>query len=111
MSAAARLSHDVGKYVARTAMNLPDGPVPRILVDMLAKDLYALDGTRPASAVLAERAAGIADARVERCRLLLAEVDGLEERVRAGEDAAVRRAAAAAMEVRTLLAAYAKERG
>ena len=51
----ARLVHDVGKYVARTARNLPAAPTPEML-DMLVRDLYELRPGRRASALLAELA-------------------------------------------------------
>lgn len=36
------LAHDVGKYVARAARNLPaEGPIPEVLVDMLRRDVLA----------------------------------------------------------------------
>jgi len=101
-----RLAHDVGKYVARTARNIPEGPVPGVLVQMLARDLYELEEGRRASQVLAARLAegpAIAHAQVERARALLREADGLEARVRAGEPDAVSRAAALAVEVAGLL--------
>jgi hypothetical protein len=106
---ATKIAHDVGKYVARMARNLPpgDGPAPAALVGMLAKDLYETRAGMRASAVLdalAGEAAEIAgDARVKRARVLLAEADGIETAVRAGEAAAVRRGAAIALEVEGLL--------
>lgn len=106
----ARLSHDVGKYVARTARNVPTGPVPDALVQMLARDLYELEDGRPASALLAARLADgpdVSDEGVARAARLLDEADGLEARVRAGEPAAVARAAAIAVEVSELLRAAA----
>ena len=52
MSPWQRLAHDVGKYVARAARNLPaSGPVPAVLVGMLVDDLFALRDGQPASAV------------------------------------------------------------
>ena len=104
------IAHDVGKHVARTAVNLRGARIPPVLADMLAKDLYALrDGAR-ASAVLAAMvaAAGAAvasDARVARSKELLAEADELEGRVRAGEPEAIARVATIACEVRDLLRA------
>ena len=40
------LAHDVGKYVARTARNVPDGGWTTELASMLASDLYDLRGER-----------------------------------------------------------------
>ena len=46
---ARKLAHDVGKYVARAARNLPpEGAIPRVLVDMLRRDVFGgpNDGAR-----------------------------------------------------------------
>ena len=114
--ALAAIAHDVGKHVARTAVNLRGGEVPEVLAAMLAKDLYALRDGRRASSVLAAMitAAGEAvasNARVARSVSLLAEVDALEAGVVARERAAIARAAAIACEVRDLLRAAALEGG
>jgi hypothetical protein len=103
VSAAARLVHDVGKYVARTARNLPDGTVDGDLIDMMVRDLYELQPGRRASRVfedLAPGVPGIADVRV-----LFVELDALELRVRKGEQAAVRRAAGLACQIEQRLRA------
>lgn len=115
---AARLAHDVGKYVARVARNLPPaGAVPAPLVAMLVKDLFELQKGKRASAVLSELAGDlepiVRDERVARARELLAEADTLEPRIRAGDADAVRRGAQIALEVESslrALAAAAKER-
>ncbi len=114
--AVSALAHDVGKYVARTAKNVsgnPNAALPEVLISMLVRDLFALDGTRPASAVLEERARAhprlTADARVTSARARLAEVDALEARVRAGQPEAIRQACAAAREVESLLRALARD--
>jgi hypothetical protein len=86
----ARLVHDVGKYVARTARNLPTAPTPE-MIDMLVRDLYELRPGRRASAVFAELAP--LEPSLAGVRALLSEVDRLEPSVRAGEAAAVARAA------------------
>lgn len=109
-SPAAVLAHDVGKYVARTARNLPAGPIPPVLVDMLVRDLFALPAGGRASAVFARLAAPLpADARLERASAALGEIDLLEPAVRAGRADEVRRAAALALEVESLLRALARE--
>jgi len=115
LSPAAVLAHDVGKYVARTAHNLPDGPIPAPIVEMLTRDLWALPAGGRASEVFARLAAplcdgGAPDARLERARALLADIDALEVEVRAAVPSAVRRAAALALEVESLLRALAKGR-
>jgi hypothetical protein len=92
-----RLMHDVGKYVARTARNLPDGALDRELIDMVVRDLYELKPGRRASQVFDELAE--ADPRLDDIRQFLTVIDRLEARVRAGEEAAVRGAAALALEV------------
>jgi hypothetical protein len=110
-----RLVHDVGKYVARTARNLPAQPTAEMIA-MLARDLYQLRPGRRASAVLAELAAeangangaddGCSDeAPVADARALLAEIDSLEAAVYAGEPAAIARAARLALAVEARLRA------
>ena len=86
-------------------------------VAMLVKDLFELQQGRRASAVLGAIAAElepiVRDDRVARARELLAEADGLEARIRAGEAEAVRRGARIALEVESSLrelAAATKER-
>lgn len=110
----ALLAHDVGKYVARTARNLPAGPVPAVLLEMLAKDLWALPAGGSASEVFARLAAPLLsssspDPRLAEVHARLAEADGLEAAVRGGDDAAVRRACALALEVEALLRALARD--
>lgn len=117
---AATLAHDVGKYVARTARNLPDpvtAPLGPELVAMLVRDLYALGDGERASArfdrLIAEAAPGgwsdrAGDVHLDEVRRLLAEVDALEPAVRAGEVAAVARATALARAVERRLRALAE---
>lgn len=106
------LYHDVGKYVARTARNLPalaerDSVAPALL-GLLVADLYALREGMRASQVFAERAAALRrfaslDAGLDAVATLLCEVDLLEPQLRAGEIAAVWRGAAIALEVEARL--------
>jgi hypothetical protein len=108
-----RLSHDVGKYVARTARNLPaEGPIPGALVEMLVADLYRLANERPASSVFADAAVGLDDDAFEetkdRVTLLLADIDALEIDVRRGEPEAVRNAGQLALAVEQELRACAQ---
>jgi len=105
----ARLLHDVGKYVARTARNLPAGTAPPALVAMLARDLYALRDGKRASVVLDELAVGLAGPSLERARARLAEADALEQPLRAGDPIAVARGANIACEVEALLRALVDE--
>ncbi len=103
----ARLYHDVGKYVARTARNLPDGALDGDLVEMLVRDLYQLKPGRRASAVFDELRES--DARLEEVRVFFVAIDKLEARVRDHEEAAVRGAAALALEVERRLRDFAGE--
>ncbi len=115
--AATRLLHDVGKYVARTARNVPPGGWTPELADMLCRDLFELRGGR-ASAVCAPSAEAIEGqvgtrSELVRARALLAEIDALEAAVRAADTSACDRAAALALAVeqtlRTLVANLAEE--
>jgi hypothetical protein len=104
---AARLLHDVGKYVARTAHNLPAGAaLDEELVAMLARDLYELGGDRRRASALVDEAA-LAGPRIAAARALLGEADALEPALRRGERGAVERACAIALEVERLLRAEA----
>lgn len=104
---AGKLAHDVGKYIARMARNLPAGNIPETLCPLVCADLYALDGARPASAVFDDLAAPlgsiIEDDRLDRCREALREIDRLEDAVRSADETALRRAAELAMQVETEL--------
>ena len=101
------LVHDVGKYVARTARNLPADPTPE-MVDMLVRDLYELRPGQHASAVFASLAAFVGAPPLDDVRALFAEIDGLEAEVRAGAPAAVSRAAAIARNIESRLRALAE---
>lgn len=106
--ALARLSHDVGKYIARAARNVPpSGPIPPALVDLMVKDLYAIDGKQRASAVFSARAES-EGAALDEVRASLAEIDALEPRVRAREEEAVRRAVVLALSISDALDALAR---
>jgi len=100
---AARLAHDLGKYISRTARNLPDGPIPDNLLGLLVKDLYATDGRRRASALFNALVGPIEqivrDERLDSCRELLGEIDRRETEVRAGNPDTVRRVAALAIKI------------
>jgi hypothetical protein len=93
----ARLYHDVGKYVARIARNLPDGPLDAELMEMLVRDLYELRPGRRASAVFDELSEP--DPRLDELRPFFLAIDKLEPQVRRGDEASVRGAAALALEV------------
>ncbi|MDB4965646.1 MAG: hypothetical protein JWN44_1335 [Myxococcales bacterium] len=98
----ARLVHDVGKYVARTARNLPAAPTPE-MIDMLVRDLYELRPGRRASSLFDELAPP--EPSLAGVRALLSEVDRLEPSVRAREAAAVGQAAELAREIERQLRA------
>ena len=85
------LVHDVGKYVAPTARNLRPAPA-REMVDMLVRDLYELRPGQHASALFTQLAAFAGAPPLEEVHAMFAEIDGLEQKVRAGEPAAVTRA-------------------
>jgi hypothetical protein len=105
----ATLVHDVAKYVARIARNVPPaGPFPPALGPMLVRDLYDLDGKKRASERFDELVPE-PEPRLARARALLSAIDALEARVRAGEAAACLAACEHAREVETLIRAYAKE--
>lgn len=94
------LVHDVGKYVARIARNLPPaGPVPPALAPLLVKDLYETWRGQPARA----RFEMLADALTPELRADLSahfvELTALEPDVRRHEDAALRRAATIALAI------------
>ncbi len=104
---AAVLAHDVGKYIARVATNVPPGePVPSALVPLLIKDLYELPGAQRASARFDELAPE--DSALQAVRESLREIDALEARVRAGEDDACQRACELARSVEAALRSHAK---
>ena len=100
------LVHDVGKYVARTARNLPPEPT-REMIDMLVRDLYELRPGQRASRVFAALATFDGAPPLEDVRAMFGEIDGLEREVRAGDVAAVMRAAAIARDIETRLRAVA----
>lgn len=115
-SVLSRIAHDVGKHVARAAINVRDGETPPVLIDMMAKDLYALrDGARASAvlrAMLGEAGERVrSDARLGRCVALLAEADRLETSLRAHRPEAVQRCATIAREVRELLLEAARDAG
>jgi predicted RNA-binding protein associated with RNAse of E/G family len=108
---AARLVHDVAKYVSRTARNLTSQALSPDLVAMLCRDLFALPRGR-ASAVFAELARPLEQTlglrpELERARSLLADIDALEAAVRDGQPAALQRAAQAALAVEAILRDFA----
>jgi hypothetical protein len=104
---ASRLAHDVGKYIARIAHNLPRGGIASSLVRLMEKDLFAIDGTRSASQLfnqLAEPLESILDdERITSCRIMLEEIDSLKTGIQNREPEVIRRAAALAVQVEDTL--------
>lgn len=119
---AARLAHDVGKYLGRTARNLPPEPgaLDGELLGMLLRDLYGAGpgprpgalfaslrselepllrepGRSPARALLAEAATG------------LLKLDALEPEVRAGRLPALAEALRCALRVESSLRRLSRE--
>ncbi|MFO0573032.1 MAG: hypothetical protein U1A78_03460 [Polyangia bacterium] len=120
---AARLAHDVGKYLARTARNLPADGGERLegpLLAMLVTDLYgAPGGVRPRqrfTALAAELVAAGAAPRplglsLDEVAQALARLDALEAGVRAGEGPAVAEARQLALAIEQRLRELASARG
>jgi hypothetical protein len=100
------LVHEVGKYVARTARNLPAHPT-REMIDMLVRDLYELRPGQRASRVFVALTQFAGAPPLDDVRALFSEIDALESDVRAGAPAAVTRAAAIAQDIDTRLRALA----
>lgn len=100
----ARLYHDVGKYIALSARNLPpSAPLSAELLAALRQDLYAQPGGR-ASAIFAAQVAPLAalwpHPRYAELAALLAQIDGLEAALCGAQPQdAARRAAALALQV------------
>lgn len=110
----AQLVHDVGKYLTRTARNLPSsGAVDAGLLAMLCRDLYGGAGSaRPAArlaALAAELPPRFADERLGQAAAGLAELERCEAAVRAGRADAVGQATALALQVEQLLRAIAAD--
>lgn len=105
---AADLVHDVGKYVARAARNIPEGgPIAATLVPMLLRDCFETHAGRPASVRFEELAAPleacIQDARIAAVRAALGQVDALADAARRSEPDALLALARHAREIDALL--------
>lgn len=103
-----RLVHDVGKYIARTARNLPaplTAPLPAPLFEMLLADLYGNARDARPSQRFAELAAGLPTAAsllgevAEKLRAL----DALEPSVRRAEPAAIDESVQLALAIERML--------
>lgn len=111
----ALLVHDVGKYLARTARNLPAGAaVDAGLVAMLCRDLYGEPaGIRPAlrfAELAAELLPLVPSAPLTQIADQFNELAGIEVEVRAGGPAAVARAVALALQIEAQLRTLASAR-
>lgn len=100
------LAHDVGKYVARTARNLPEGAVPEVLVQMLVRDVFeTADGVD--ALALFDRLAGEHAGALPEVRAELEALVAMRAALHAGES--VRDAAARCLRVEALLRARLEE--
>ena len=100
---AAKLAHDVGKYISRMARNLGDGDIPQPVAVLLFKDLFAIDGKNTAANVFETYAAALEaimkDSRLTECRIKLKEIDSLKGSIANEDTAAMRKAATLALEI------------
>jgi hypothetical protein len=105
--AASAVAHDVGKYVARTARNVPDGSWTPELVNMLLRDLYDLRGERALQAFLRLAPAATSPLAAfpewTTAHDLLCELDAMEPELRKGHAAALNSAASRAILVESAL--------
>ena len=111
---AATLAHDVGKYIARAARNLPpSGAIPPALSAMLVADVFATHAGRPALTRFDELAPELltltGDARLETVRALLIRAAAHERAVRDADAVASRELAALALEIESLLRALSRD--
>lgn len=109
--AAARLAHDVGKYIGRIARNV-ESEVPPALAPLLLRDVYETHDGRPALARLDALLPALGplahDARVVAARDALRHAAALESAARAGDPAALRALVAVARDVESQLRALAR---
>lgn len=105
------LAHDVGKYVARAARNLPaEGPIPSVLVDMLRRDVRAPlpSGVLP-RARFDELARTLPDrAELDEVRAAFDAIDARAAALEAGDTATVREVAAHARAIEAALRTLAR---
>lgn len=104
-----RVLHDVGKYIARTAMNLPEGAlVSPPLADLMLRDVYGR-GDEPRMSETFDALVGETDDPIlGECRGCLKDLDALEAGARAGEPDALVRVATLARRVAARLKAWAR---
>ena len=107
-----RLVHDVGKYVARTAINLPPGrPIAPALAQLLLRDVYGRDDEPRMSAVFDALVGETTDVALVACRAELRAIDALEEPSRRGDEAALAEVAEHARAVAERIRAWARGEG
>lgn len=115
---AARLAHDVGKYIGRTARNLPPQPgeLDGALLAMLLRDLYGVGpGSRPGAIFASLRHELVPHLREPECRVLaeaatcLVRLDEIEPEVRAGKPSALEEALRCALLVEQQLRKLSRE--
>jgi hypothetical protein len=101
------LAHDVGKYVARTARNVPDGGWTTELASMLASDLYDVRGERALRIFLrlapADSSPLVHFSEWTAAYDLLLDLDAMESDVRAGNLTVLQKAAHQALQVERAL--------
>jgi hypothetical protein len=104
---ASALAHDVGKYVSRTARNVPDGAWTPDRVNMLLSDLYNLRGERALQAFLRLAPAATSPLAAfpewTTAHDLLCELDAMEHDLREGLAPALSGAASRALRVESEL--------
>ena len=99
-----RLAHDVGKYIARIARNVPAGePVPSALVPLLIRDLYERPGES-----FEELAEGLEHASLDEARVHLKRLSVIESAVRQGQPEPCTEACGLALAIESALAACAE---
>jgi len=104
-----RVLHDVGKYVARTATNLPEGAlVSPALADLLLRDVYGRGDEARMSATFDSLVGETDDPILTECRECLRTIDGLEADARSGDPDALARVAALARRVAARLKDWAR---
>jgi hypothetical protein len=115
-SLARALAHDVGKYVARAARNLPpEGAIPKVLIDMLRRDLFAPlpSGPTPRArfdALATEiTAAGVTDPRLAEVRARFDALLVLADDIAAADVVAIREAASIALAIERALSSLARD--
>ncbi len=107
------LAHDVGKYVARAARNLPPrGAIPGVLVDMLWRDVFGTlsSGETPrARFETLVHALAVDDPRILEVRERFARIAALERELAGGTELVVRSIANDALAIDQALTSLARD--